>query len=103
ATKGLQGASGAGIVLTETTVGTAIEARTANNVYRLTHAQQGHIEISGHPKYCPVPVSVAMGGARWLDHSTVRPFLAPGMSIQFVDRKGRSVLTSMIQSVQVLA
>ena len=100
--KAPQSAAGVGIVLTETSVGTEIEARTANNVYRLTHARQGLIEISGHPKYCPNPVCVPVGGARWLDHSSKLPFLAPGMSIQFADGTGRSVLTSIVQSIQVL-
>lgn len=101
--KAPQSAAGVGIVLTETSVETEIEARTANNVYRLTHARQGLIEISGHPKYCPNPVCVPIGGARWLDDSSKSPFLAPGMSIQFVDGAGRSVLTSTIQSIQVVS
>ena len=101
--KVLQTASGIGILLTETPVGTQIEARTANNVYRLLHAQRGLIEISGHPKYCPHPVSIQIGGTCWLDQSSESPFLAPGMSIQFVDRSGRSVVTSKIQSIQVVS
>ena len=98
-----QKAIGVGILLTETPVGTEIEARTANNVYRLRHAQRGLIAISGHPKYCPDPVCIPVGGACWLDQSSESPFLAPGMSIQFVDRSGRSVVTSKIESIQVVS
>ena len=99
----LQTANGVGIVLTETPVGTEIEARTANNVYRLFHAQQGLIEIRGHPRYCPNPICIPIGGACWLDQSSNSPFLAPGMSIQFVDRSGRSVVTSKVESIQVVS
>jgi hypothetical protein len=84
-------------------LGAKVEARTTNNVYRLAHIQPGLIEISGHPEYCPEPVLVPLGGTRWLDQSSKKSFLAPGMSLQFIDRSGRSVLTSRIQSIQVVA
>lgn len=92
---------GFGIVLAEATVGSEIEARTANNVYRLTHVQLEMIEISGHPEYCPRPVRVPLSGTRWLDRFSPQSFLAPGMSLQFIDRSGRTVLTSRIQSLRV--
>jgi len=101
--KTLHKAIGVGFVLAETLVGSEIEARTANNVYRLAHAEPGMIEISGHPEYCPQPVRIPLGGTRWLDQSSKGSFLAPGMSLQFIDLSGRSVLTSRIQSLRVIA
>lgn len=93
---------GFGIVLAQATVGSIIEARTVNNLYRLDHIQLESIEISGHPEYCPRPVRVPLGGTRWLDRFSSQPFLAPGMSLQFIDGLGRTVLTSRIQSLRII-
>lgn len=98
-----RGAFGAGLILTETPIGSQIEARTTNNTYRLVLIWKNVVEISGHPEYCPQPVFVPLCGTRWLDQSSKRSFLVPGMSLQFTDKAGRSVTTSRILSVQVVS
>jgi hypothetical protein len=94
--------SDSGVFLRKTPIGTVIEAETANHRYRLVHVDKGSAEISGHPIYCPEPVLVELRGARWLDKTLDDCYLAPGLKLQFVDRTGRSVLTSHIRSIRVL-
>jgi hypothetical protein len=79
------------------------EVETANHHYRLVHVDENGAEISGHPQYCPNPVRVELRGTRWLDKSLTDCYLAPGMRLQFVDPSGRSVLTSKIRAIRVVA
>ena len=55
-----------GVFVEQLPAGTAVEAHTANHVYRIQKLAEGKALISGHEKYCPEPVLVNLQGTRWL-------------------------------------
>jgi hypothetical protein len=93
----------AGLYLDTETLGILLEIKTANRVYLLSHVEPGKAEISGHSVYCPTPLRVDLIGTRWLNEAIHDCYIAPGMRLQFVDKRARTILTSKISSFRIVA
>jgi hypothetical protein len=95
-------AAPSGLYLDTKTLGSRLEISTANRVYLLSHVEPGKAEISGHPVYCPTPLRVDLMGTRWLNEAIHDCYITPGMRLQFVDKRARTILTSEIRSFRIV-
>lgn len=82
-------------------VGTVVEIETGSRTYRLETAADGSVLISGHPEYCPTPVSVKLHGG--VDkHGVLEPGqIGRGMRLMFFIDGNRPVTTSRIVDFRV--
>ena len=49
------------VLLTELEPGTVVEVATHTRTYRIDCRQRGELLFSGHPEFCPHPVSARIG------------------------------------------
>jgi len=90
-----------GVFIEKLPAGAAVEAHTANHVYRIEKLADHRAAISGHEKYCPDPVIVVLKGTRWLDSQLAECYVAPGMQLSFQSPEGAGILTSPISRIRV--
>jgi hypothetical protein len=79
--------------------GSAMEVHTNNNVYVVVRDMAGGVLVSGHPEYCPQPVSAQSIGSVLGDGSLSANQLATGARMTFV-LNGRRINTSRIVEIR---
>jgi hypothetical protein len=62
---------------------TVLEIETSNRCYTAEVLGQGEVLISGHPRYCPEPVLVAVAGSSWGGSLLKVDFVGRGMHLEF--------------------
>lgn len=72
-----------GVFLHEVPQHTVLEIQTSNRCYTAEVIGQGEMMISGHPRYCPEPVLVAVAGSSWGGSLLKVDFLGRGMNLEF--------------------
>ncbi len=90
-----------GVHLHRVPEGTILIVQTRNHEYRLVHKGRGEVLISGHPEFCPAPVSVRVAGSTWGGSMLKRRFIGRGMHLEFWDpTQRRPILTSRIVAIR---
>ena len=72
-----------GAFLNDLPSATVLQIETQNHCYTAVLVDEGSVLISGHPKYCPQPVLVAIAGSTWGGSLLKRRFVGRGMHLEF--------------------
>ena len=89
-----------GVDLRRLAPGTVLEVQTRNNVYRIVSERDGGAWISGHPVFCPDPVSVNIHGSTWGGSMLRERYIGRGMYFEFGHPDYWRLTTSRILEVQ---
>jgi hypothetical protein len=94
-----QASSEDGIYLDDLADGAALEVETKHHCYKIVKTAHTRARISGHPRYCPEPVTVEIEGSAG-GGTTLKPrFIGRGMHLVFEHPTFHTVTTSRIADV----
>src|SRR5712692_7070279 len=80
---------------------TVLQIHTQHHCYTMLLLGDGHALISGHPQYCPEPISVVIAGSTWGGSMLKRRFVGRGMHLEFHHPEYRTpIVTSPIQEIR---
>jgi hypothetical protein len=80
---------------------TVLKIQTQNHCYTTVLLGGSQALISGHPRFCPQPVLVAITGSTWGGSMLKLRFLGRGMYLEFHHPDYRTpILTSSIQEIR---
>lgn len=80
---------------------TVLEIQTQNHSYRAVILGGSEALISGHPKYCPEPVQVAIAGSTWGGSMLKVRFIGRGMHLEFCHPEyDTPIITSRIEEIR---
>lgn len=80
---------------------TVLQIQTQHHCYTAITASKRSVLISGHPKYCPEPVLVAINGSTWGGAMLKCGFVGRGMHLEFSHPLYRTpIITSRIQEIR---
>ena len=104
ASKAPQPATDEGFYVEELAAGTVLELETQHHHYTLVKHGGSEVGISGHPMYCPEPISVQIeGSVRGRPMLGPRPgFIGRGMYLMFKHPVYDIVRTSRIREIHKL-
>ena len=91
-----------GVYLDALPEGASLEVHTENRRYVLVHQGRGRALISGHPEFCPEPVSVGIHGSTWGGCMLKVGFVGRGMRLEFGHSPYGVIVTSRIQEIRQL-
>ena len=78
-----------------------LEIQTQHHDYKAVTRSENSLLISGHPKYCPEPVLVAIAGSTWGGSMLKRGFVGRGMRLEFSHPAYRApITTSRIEEIR---
>jgi hypothetical protein len=90
-----------GVFLNDLPPATVLEIETQNHCYQLVLLDDNHVLISGHPKYCPQPIRVAIAGSTWGGSMLKRRFVGRGMHMEFRHPEYQTpIVTSPVQEIR---
>jgi hypothetical protein len=92
-----------GVYLDALPEGASLEVHTENRRYFLVNQGRGRALISGHPEFCPEPVSVGIHGSTWGGSMLKVGFLGRGMRLEFGHTPYGVIVTSRIQEIKQVA
>jgi len=91
-----------GVDLDELPIGTVLEIKTEHHSYRLENLGNGSAVISGHPKYCPEPLTVQIHGSFATNCALKWHFVGAGMKLAFLPPHHGLIGTSRIDGIRIL-
>jgi hypothetical protein len=80
--------------------GACLEVETENHRYLIVKTGSGMISISGHPRYCPDPIEVQLGGSSWGGSLLKSRYIGRGMRLEFWHPAHDLVTTSRIRDIR---
>ena len=90
-----------GVLLAALQPSTILHIETQNHRYTAVYLGGSEALISGHPKYCPEPVQVAIAGSTWGGSMIKQRYIGRGMHLEFTHPDYRSpIVTSRIQEIR---
>ena len=90
-----------GVFLADLPPASVLEIQTQHHHYRAVTLSENSVLISGHPEYCPEPVSVAIAGSTWGGSMLKRGFVGRGMRLEFSHPAYRTpIITSRIKEIR---
>ncbi len=90
-----------GVFLEELPPATVLEIHTQHHRYTAVLLGRRHALLSGHPRYCPEPVLVAIAGSTWGGSMLKLNFVGRGMHLEFHHPEYRTpIITSSIQEIR---
>ncbi|HEV2178220.1 MAG TPA: hypothetical protein VGW33_13625 [Terriglobia bacterium] len=92
-----------GVYLDDLADGAVIELETAHHHYRLVKSAHDEARITGHPKFCPEPVTVEIDGSVDDDFSVRPGYIGRGLHLVFEHPVYHTVTTSCILDVHRVA
>ena len=81
--------------------GTLLEVETKSRRYQIESIEGNKVRISGHPDYCPEPVTAWLGGSIGPDGSLEFGLIENGRRMMVVFGDGHPVTTSRVQRVRL--
>ncbi len=81
--------------------GTLVDVETRNRHYQIECLGGSAIRISGHPDYCPTPVSGELQGSSDRDAVLEPGLIGRGRYLRFLLGNGRPITTSRVVSVHI--
>ena len=90
-----------GVHLHDLPPATVLEIETENHTYTAIVHRHAEALLSGHPDFCPEPVSVRIHGSTWGGSMLKRAFIGRGMHLEFrhPDHR-RAIVTSRIVEIR---
>ncbi|HZL56617.1 MAG TPA: hypothetical protein VFC21_06040 [Bryobacteraceae bacterium] len=89
-----------GVHLGDLPDGACLEVETENHLYAIVKAGPGLVSISGHPRYCPDPIEVRLGGSSWGGSLLKSSYIGRGMRLEFWHPSHDLVTTSRIRGIR---
>jgi hypothetical protein len=90
-----------GVFLNDLPPSTVLEIQTMHHRYTAVLLGGGEAMLSGHPKYCPKPVHVAIAGSTWGGSMLKLQYVGRGMHLEFHHPEyTRPIITSVIQEIR---
>lgn len=90
-----------GVFLSDLPPATVLEVQTQYHCYKVELLSENSALISGHPKYCPEPIEVAIAGSTWGGTMLKRRFVGRGMHLEFCHPEYQTpIVTSPIQEIR---
>jgi len=90
-----------GVFLEDLPSDAVLEIQTQNHCYTAVLLGDGSVLISGHPRYCPQPVQVAIAGSTWGGSMLKQRFVGRGMHLEFCHPEYRApIITSRIEEIR---
>lgn len=90
-----------GLFLDRLQAHSVLQIQTQNHCYTAVMMGAGQALISGHPKYCPQPVLVAIAGSTWGGSMLKRRFVGRGMHLEFCHPEySAPIVTSRVQEIR---
>lgn len=90
-----------GVYLQDIPIEGKLEIQTENRSYTVIKLGEDEVLISGHPEFCPEPVSARVHGSTWGGSMLKTDFLGRGMHLEFQHPgyKG-AIITSRIVEIR---
>jgi hypothetical protein len=89
-----------GVFLKDLPPATVLQIRTQHHCYTVVLLGGSQALISGHPKYCPRQVLVAIAGSTWGGSMLKLQFVGRGMYLEFHHPEYRTpIVTSPVQEI----
>lgn len=80
---------------------TVLQIQTQHHCYTAVTTSDRSVLISGHPKYCPEPVLVAIHGSTWGGSMLKCGFVGRGMHLEFSHPQYRTpIITSLVREIR---
>ena len=92
-----------GVYLDDLQEGTVVELETKHHHYRIEKCDHAKALISGHPTFCPEPITVQIEGSARDGLLTKPGFIGRGMHLIFEHPVFHSVSTSRICEIHVVS
>jgi len=89
-----------GVYLDDLSDGEVLEVQTQNHEYTIVVGGPNKDLISGHPLYCPDPVSVRIEGSTWGGTMLKVRFVGRGMHLEFRHPTYHTIVTSPIVDIR---
>ena len=90
-----------GVFLSDLPLATVLEVQTQHHCYQIVFLGDNNALISGHPRYCPEPIRVAIAGSTWGGSMLKRRFVGRGMHLEFRHPEYRTpIVTSLVQEIR---
>ena len=90
-----------GVFLNDLPPSTVLEIETQNHCYQVVLLGDNNALISGHPKYCPEPIRVAIAGSTWGGSMLKRRYVGRGMHMEFRHPKYKTpIVTSRVREIR---
>ena len=90
-----------GVFLNDLPPATVLEIQTQHHLYQIVLLDDNNVLISGHPKYCPDPIRVAIAGSTWGGSMLKRCFVGRGMQMEFRHPEYQTpIVTSPVQEIR---
>ncbi len=91
-----------GVHLDDLVPGDVLEIETGDWICRMEYCGDYLARISGHARFCPEPVEVAVCGSTWGGSLLKQHFIGRGMHLEFIHPTWRRILTSRILEIRQL-
>jgi hypothetical protein len=92
-----------GVYLKDLPEESTLEIETQNRFYTLRSRGGSNFLISGHPRFCPVPVLVTIAGSNWGGSMLKRSYVGRGMHLEFLHPDyERPIITSRIVEIRLV-
>jgi len=90
-----------GVFLAALPPSTVLQIQTQHHRYTAVLLGESQALISGHPRYCPEPVQVAIAGSTWGGSMLKLRFIGRGMHLEFCHPEYQTpIVTSAIQEIR---
>jgi hypothetical protein len=90
-----------GVFLQDLPPDTVLEIQTQHHCYTAVLLVDNSVLISGHPRYCPQPVVVAIAGSTWGGSLLKRRFIGRGMHLEFCHPEYQTpIITSRVKDIR---
>ena len=89
-----------GVYLDDLAEGVVLEVETRGHRYTIVNRTRGEALISGHPRFCPQPTVVVIGGSGLGGCLLKAGFIGLGMRLTFQLPTHRTITTSPIMQIR---
>jgi hypothetical protein len=101
--EGQPGSEEEGVYLDDLAEGAVLELETKHHRYTIVKSHQAQACISGHPKFCPEPVTVEIDGSGGGGCALKPGYIGRGMHLIFEHPVYHTVTTSRILDIRTVA
>jgi hypothetical protein len=101
--EGQTGSEGEGVYLDDLADGAVLELETKHHRYTIVKSTHAQACISGHPRFCPEPVTVEIDGSGGAGQGLKPGYIGRGMHLIFEHPVYHTVTTSRIVDIRRVA
>jgi len=91
-----------GVYLYDLPDGASLEVETKHHRYKIVKLARSQAYISGHPRYCPEPITVEINGSAGEGSALKQGFIGRGMHLMFDHPTYHTLTTSRIVNIRII-